>query len=33
VVVVGNADAIRAPISALGLGAISVYDPLDDDLA
>ncbi len=33
VVVVGDADAIREPISALGLGAISVYDPLDDDLA
>lgn len=33
VVVVGDAAAIREPISALGLGAISVYDPLDDDLA
>jgi len=31
VVVVGNADAIREPIAALGLGPISVYDPLDDD--
>jgi zinc protease len=31
VVVVGNADAIREPIAALGLGPITVYDPLDDD--
>lgn len=33
VVVVGDADVIRSPIEALGLGAIQVYDPLDDDLA
>jgi len=31
VVVVGDADAIREPIAALGLGPITVYDPLDDD--
>jgi zinc protease len=31
VVVVGDADAIRDPIAALGLGPITVYDPLDDD--
>lgn len=31
VVVVGDAEAIREPIAALGLGAITVYDPLDDD--
>ncbi|AMW06412.1 M16 family metallopeptidase [Gemmatimonas phototrophica] len=33
VVVVGNAEAIREPIAALGLGPITVYDPLDEDLA
>jgi zinc protease len=33
VVVVGNADAIREPVAALGLGPITVYDPLDEDLA
>jgi zinc protease len=32
VVVVGDADAIREPIAALGLGPISVYDPADDDV-
>lgn len=31
VIVVGDADAIREPIAALGLGPITVYDPLDDD--
>ena len=31
VVVVGDADAIREPVAALGLGPITVYDPLDDD--
>ena len=31
VVVVGDADVIREPIAALGLGPITVYDPLDDD--
>jgi zinc protease len=31
VVVVGDADAVREPVAALGLGPITVYDPLDDD--
>ena len=31
VVVVGDANAIREPIAALGLGPISVYEPTDDD--
>jgi len=31
VVVVGDAEAIREPIAALGLGPISVYEPTDDD--
>jgi zinc protease len=33
VVVVGDANAIREPVAALGLGPITVYDPLDDDRA
>ncbi|MBL0938840.1 MAG: insulinase family protein [Gemmatimonadaceae bacterium] len=33
VVVVGDADAIREPIAALGLGPITVYEPTDDDIA
>ena len=32
VVVVGDADAIREPVAALGLGPISVYEPTDDDV-
>lgn len=31
VVVVGDADAIRGPIEALGLGPVAVYQPSDDD--
>jgi zinc protease len=31
VVVVGDAEAIRGPIEALGLGPIVVYQPTDDD--
>ncbi len=31
VVVVGNADAICEPLSALGLGPVTVYDPADAD--
>jgi len=33
VVVVGDAEAIRDPIAALGLGAISVYDPAETDVS
>jgi zinc protease len=31
VVVVGDAEAIREPIAALGLGPVVVYQPSDDD--
>ena len=31
VVVVGDADAIRGPVEALGLGPVVVYQPTDDD--
>lgn len=31
VVVVGDAEAIRAPVEALGLGPVLVYQPTDDD--
>jgi zinc protease len=33
VVVVGDADAIRTPVEALGLGPVIVYSPTDDDVA
>jgi zinc protease len=33
VVVVGDAEAIRESVDALGLGPITVYDPLDEDHA
>lgn len=33
VVVVGDAEAIRGPIEALGLGPVIVYSPTDDDVA
>jgi zinc protease len=32
VVVVGDANAIRESVAGLGLGPITVYDPLDDDV-
>ncbi len=32
VVVVGNAEAIREPLAALGLGPVTVYDPADVDV-
>jgi hypothetical protein len=31
--VVGDAEAIRESVDALGLGPITVYDPLDEDVA
>lgn len=32
VVVVGDADAIREPMAALGVGPVTVYDPSDTDI-
>ena len=31
VVVVGDADAIREPLTALGVGTVSIYDPSEAD--
>ncbi len=31
VVVVGDAEAVREPLTALGVGAVSIYDPSDAD--
>ena len=33
VVVVGDANAVRASVEALQLGPVTVYDPTDDDVA